>query len=169
MMQQCKVQYADIGPQRCTMARQDFEFELELPTPNKREHWESQSRRTRQQRYLTRRWLERLAVRPALPCTVTLIRISTQYADNDRSALSMAAVRDEVARWVYGIPAYEIGKDGKPRVPRAPDGPTSGITWRYGQQRTKRWREVIVKGKRKRRGYQGVRIQLQTTEEQRRP
>lgn len=137
---------------------QDFEIALEVPTPNKRETWQAEHGRVKRQRYVTRRGLEALAYRPALPCEVTLIRISTSFADSDRAALSLAAVRDELARWAHQMPEYVPGKDGKPRVPRAPDGPGDPIRWRYGQQKTKRWSRVTVKGKTKRKGFQGVRI-----------
>lgn len=140
------------------MTEQDFEIALDLPTPNKREHWHDESKRVKRQRYLTRRGLETLAFRPELPCVVTLIRVSTSLADSDRAALSMAAVRDELARWAHGMPEYVVDAKGKPRVPRAPDGPSDPIRWRYGQQKTKRWSKVTAKGKTKRKGFQGVRV-----------
>jgi len=134
-------------------ARQDIEIEMALPTPNSRlNRWQA-SDLIKGQRAKTRRGLETMGVLVEVPLRVTLIRVSRGTADDDRSAMSLAAVRDELARWAHGIPAYVIGRNGKPRVPRAPDGPSDGIVWRYGQQKTKRI------------GYQAARIIIETQED----
>lgn len=137
---------------------QAIEWEMKVPTPNLREHWRTKSKRTAMQRVVTRRALESMAKRPARPAvTVRLTRISTVLADSDRAALALDTVRDEVARWIYGLPEYEIRR-GVPRVPRAPDGPSSAIRWAYSQAKT-RHRIVDPKTGRKR-GWQGVRIEI---------
>lgn len=129
------------------MSRQIIEWEMQVPTPNRREHHFTRSKRVAAQRFTTRRILESMGKRPRLPIVVTLVRISTRLADTDRAALSLDTVRDEVARWSHGIPEWTVGADGKPRVPRAPDSPYDrGIRFLYGQHRSKT------------KGTQGVRV-----------
>ena len=139
--------------------RQAIEIPMQLPTPNTREYKMTRARRVKRQRRATRNGLDRLARRFAADhYIVTLIRISTGSPDSDRSMQSLAAVRDEVARWLFDVP-FEVvwlDKEGNPkldkrgrvkmRAPRAPDGPNDPITWRCGQQKTKK------------RGYQAVQI-----------
>lgn len=106
-------------------------FPLELPTANRREHRMVLSGRVAQQRWMTRRYLELTGPPPALPCVITLTRIGPRLCDSDRACASLAAVRDEVARWMHGVPE----RDAHGKVPRAPDGQQDGIAWCYAQER----------------------------------
>jgi hypothetical protein len=138
--------------------------------------------RVKAQRRATREALDAMASPPPTPrVLVTLTRISVQFADDDRAALSLAAVRDEVARWVCGVPFEEVAtdKDGRPkldqrgraimRAPRAPDGPGDELRWRYRQQKTKRripalkWGrpEVDKRGRVRMRGYTAAMIEIE--------
>ena len=127
-----------------------LEVAMKLPTPQLNEHPMSRTRRIKRQRRTIRTALEVMAKPIPFPVVVTLIRISTRTADTDRAALSMSAVRDEVARWLGGLPFETVDpQTGKRSTPRAPDGPNDPITWRYGQQRTKK------------KGFQGVRITIE--------
>jgi hypothetical protein len=116
-----------------------IEIPMELPTPNSRSHGMGRARRVKDQRRTVRDGLDAMAVRVPTPCTVTLLRVSRGTADTDRAAISMDAVRDEVARWLMRIP-FEVWNKakGKMTTPRAPDGPKDPITWRYGQRKTKK-------------------------------
>lgn len=78
-----------------------------------------------------------LGVRPSLPCTICLIRVSRGEMDDDNVPGALKYVRDEIARW--------MGLD-KDRVP--------GLKWRYGQEKTKRV------------GFTGVRICIIEHDEQ---
>lgn len=112
------------------------EFALDLPTPNRREHHLVRAKRTAAQRWVTRRVLMLEAggrPPPPLPCVVTLTRIGPRLCDSDRACQALAAVRDETARWLHGVPE----RDARGKVPRAPDGPNDGIEWRYTQERGK--------------------------------
>lgn len=132
--------------------RQAIEIEMELPTPNTREQRFARSGRVKEQRRKVRDGLDMMAQRVRLPCVVTLYRVSRGKADDDRAALALAAVRDEVARWLCGVPFERVDPDtGKVTTPRAPDGPSDPITWRYGQVKTKRV------------GYQAAQIIIETT------
>jgi hypothetical protein len=118
----------------------DVEIAMALPTPNQHEHHFTRAGRVKKQREATRKGLDEMAlVRPSPPCEVTLYRVSRGSPDSDRSALALAAVRDEVARWLYNVPAsvYDA-KKGKDVTPRAPDGPGDGIRWAYGMIKTNR-------------------------------
>ena len=110
------------------------------------------------QRRAVREALERLAVRPRLApgerLRVTLIRVGSPRCDTDRAAISLAAVRDEVARWAFDVPFSAIGPSGKPYTPRAPDGVGDLIDWHYGPH------QKAPLGQRK---YQAARIQLEQT------
>lgn len=92
---------------------------IELPLriescANKREHWATRSRRTKQHR------LAALAV-PAhpLPCVVTMVRVAPRALDDDNLASGFKALRDGIAD--------RLGVDD--RDPR--------VTWRYEQTRGK--------------------------------
>jgi len=135
------------------LAHQVVTVETRLPTPNTREHPMVRSKRVREQRRVVRHALERLAVRPRLRpgqrLRVTLIRIGSPRCDTDRANISLAAVRDEVARWAFDVPFEAINAKGKRYAPRAPDGPNDRIDWLYGPH------EKAPKGMRK---YQAARI-----------
>lgn len=93
--------------------------EIPMPLPscaNLREHWSARAKRTAEQRSCTTWQLEARFMRPTLPCTVTLVRVSARPLDDDNLGSCFKAIRDAVAKW--------IGTN---------DGPRSGITWRYDQ------------------------------------
>lgn len=87
---------------------------IELPLriescANKREHWATRARRTKQHR------LAALAVPThALPCVVTMIRVAPRKLDDDNLQSGFKALRDGIAdrlgvddrdprvKWVYG-------------------------------------------------------------------
>ena len=123
---------------------------MAVPTPNTREQHYQRSRRVKRQRALVRRELDLFNGGPSLlPAVVTLVRVSTRLADTDRAALALAAVRDEVARWLCGVPFEVVDPStGKTSTPRAPDGPSDPIEWMYGQEQVKT------------KGYQGVLIHI---------
>lgn len=137
---------------------QDILVELRLPTPNQREHPMARHNRVRKQRMLVRKALELMAVRPRLQpgqrLRVRLIRIGSPRLDSDRAILSLAAVRDETARWAMDVPFEAIGSNGKPYTPRAPDGPNDPIDWFYGREPDGA-HDKAPKGKR---GYQAANI-----------
>lgn len=100
-------------------------LELTLPLrvvnwANAREHWRARARRVASERRLTRCYCLALLEHrhDPRPLTVTLTRIAPRSFDSDGLAISFKAVRDEVAAL--------LGRD---------DGPTSGITWVYAQDR----------------------------------
>jgi hypothetical protein len=90
---------------------------IELPlridsVANKREHWATKARRTKQHR------LAALAVAPhPLPCVVTMIRVAPRKLDGDNLQSGFKALRDGIADRL-GV------DDADPRV-----------TWKYDQVR----------------------------------
>jgi hypothetical protein len=83
---------------------------------NVREHWRQRARRVKNERYTTRLIL--LASEPpALPCVVTLTRLSPGKLDGDNLQGAGKAVRDQVADFL-GI-----------------DDADERIEWRYAQER----------------------------------
>jgi hypothetical protein len=91
---------------------------------NQREHWAQKHRRAQAQRLLVYYTLRQHGgpVRPALPCTITLIRIAPRALDADNLVACFKAVQDAVADWLAG--GLYQGQDRQP-----------GLTWRYGQRR----------------------------------
>lgn len=97
------------------IARAEVELPLRIEScANKREHWATRARRTKQHR------LAALAV-PAhpLPCVVTLIRVAPRALDGDNLQSGFKALRDGIADRL-GV------KDNDPRV-----------AWKYDQVRGK--------------------------------
>ena len=93
--------------------------ELPMPLPscaNLREHWRVRAKRTSAQRLAVTWALQGKCAVPALPCTVTLVRVASRALDDDNLGSCFKAIRDAVAEWI-GVS----------------DGPRSGITWRYDQ------------------------------------
>ena len=67
---------------------------------NDREHHMTRARRVKRERAAVG-WALRTAARPALPCTVTMTRISPSAGlDDDNLVGSLKAVRDAVADWL---------------------------------------------------------------------
>lgn len=88
---------------------------------NLREHWAKKAKRVKLHRQLTQ-----VALAPivpltergnAIPCCVTLVRISPHKLDSDNLQSAFKAVRDQVAAWL-------TMDDNDPR-----------ITWRYHQEK----------------------------------
>lgn len=149
------------------MTRQAFEIVVPVPplanTSTRRARFKLHREKAEQQGTV-RMHLEIMADRPRLPCRVTLIRVSRSTLDSDGPVMALKYIRDTVARWIHGldevVPRMKDGRivlDSRGRAkttrPHAPDGPNDGITWAYGQQRTKRT------------GYQAVRIVLEELEQ----
>ncbi|AFN39088.1 hypothetical protein G167_gp66 [Burkholderia phage BcepMigl] len=82
---------------------------------NAREHWAARSRRVKKERDLAATVVPRFA----LPCEVTLVRISPGELDDDNLRGALKGVRDGIAD--------RLGVDD--RDPR--------VTWVYGQERDK--------------------------------
>jgi hypothetical protein len=82
---------------------------------NAREHWAARSRRVKKERGLAGTVVPRFA----LPCTVTLVRISPGLLDDDNLRGALKGVRDGIAD--------RLGVDD--RDPR--------VTWLYAQERDK--------------------------------
>jgi hypothetical protein len=86
---------------------------------NAREHFQARARRAKLHRQTAWAMLKPYAV-PALPVTVTMIRVGFGTLDGDNLQSAGKAARDGVADWL-GV------DDGDPR-----------ITWNYQQQKAKR-------------------------------
>jgi hypothetical protein len=113
---------------------QTIEVPMELPAgANQRGHWKRGWSRGQGQQHAATWALQANCARPLPPCTVTLVRVASHRLDDDNLPNCFKAVRDAVALWVHALPLRVLGKNGKPRMPRAPDGPNDGITWRYDQ------------------------------------
>jgi len=69
---------------------------------NNHAHWRYRARRARAQRHTTRLALSSHLARAAvaLPCVVSLTRLSTRTLDDDNLRGSLKHVRDEVAAWL---------------------------------------------------------------------
>lgn len=83
---------------------------------NGRDHWRVKAKRTKQHR----RWAAALCPRHALPCVVTMTRLSAGELDDDNLRSALKAVRDGIAD--------ALGVDD--RDPR--------VRWEYGQAKCKR-------------------------------
>lgn len=86
-------------------------------TQNLRECWQLRARRAKSHRELATWALGINAVRPALPCVITLTRIAPRSLDSDNLASGCKAARDGIADWL-----------------RVDDG-DKRIEWRYVQVR----------------------------------
>jgi hypothetical protein len=70
---------------------------------NAREHFGARATRVRRERAATARALkDARAVRPAIPCSVLLTRISSsaQGLDDDNLVSAMKGIRDELSKWL---------------------------------------------------------------------
>lgn len=136
-------------------AHQDILVEMEVRTPNNSPRsWKAEAALRRAQRRTIRDALERLCARPRLPVQVRLVRVASRRLDSDNLAGAFKSIRDEIARWLHGLPFEEVMfVRGMPRtrVLRAPDGARDGVHWRYGQL-------PAPKGQR---GYQAARIVIE--------
>lgn len=93
-----------------------------LPTVNplnRREHHHARARRVQKERSLTTLCLRAQGGSPpALPLTITLVRVSPRAMDSDGACAALKGVRDAVAAW--------LGVD---------DRDTADLVWRYDQRR----------------------------------
>ncbi len=112
---------------------QDFEIVLPWLKPwgNSRMHWRQESKLKKEQKRLTMLQLLAQAVRPQLPCTIILQRVSTGSLDPSNVCDCLKYPQDEIARWM-GLKSDHV----------------PGLSWRYGQQRTSR------------KGFVGVRVTI---------
>ena len=84
---------------------------------NLREHWSARAKRTKSEREIVFWAMGISAVRPPMPCTVTLTRIAPRSFDGDNLQSGCKAARDAIAQWL-------CVDDGDPRV-----------TWVYAQEK----------------------------------
>ena len=84
---------------------------------NLREHCRARAKRTKSEREIVFWAMGISAVRPPMPCTVTLTRIAPRSFDCDNMQSGCKAARDAIAQWL-------CVDDGDPRV-----------TWVYAQRR----------------------------------
>jgi hypothetical protein len=94
---------------------------------NKREHWAARAKRNKSQGGLVAMILrgELGRTEMALPCVITLIRVSPRDLDQDNLIVAFKCVRDVVADLL--IPGLQMGRaDSDPR-----------ITWHYDQRKGK--------------------------------
>lgn len=142
-----KQRIAATGPPRANHTKWIIEIPMPLPTQHGTEHHMQRSRRVSRQRRVVREALQVMAKPVPPPVVISLTRVSTRICDDDRAIASLAAVRDEVARFVCGF-EYEARR---PR--RAPDGGGDGIEWCYYQQLVRHPPN-----------YQGVIVEIETKE-----
>lgn len=90
---------------------------------NAREHPMQRSRRVKKERQTTA-WSLVMLRKPALPCTVLLMRVgpSNGLDPDDNLPASMKGVRDQIAQW--------LGVD---------DRDAQTVRYLYAQERTKEW------------------------------
>jgi len=102
------------------MSLQRITIPLRLLTSacNLREHWAVRARRVKREREAVLVHLQAKATRPALPCTVTFVRVGPVLLDHGNLAGACKAPEDATAGW--------LGVD---------DGPEGPVTWRYRQER----------------------------------
>lgn len=112
---------------------QDFEIELPFLSPwgNARMHWRVEAKLKSEQKQLTMLQLRTLGVRPSLPCTIILTRVSRGELDVQNVASCMKYVIDTIADWMGLDNDRELGKH-----------------IRFGQEKTKR------------KGYKAVRVTI---------
>jgi len=107
---------------------------IPLPTINplnRREHHHARARRVVKERGLTTLCLRsQMGTPPALPVTITLVRVSPREMDSDGAVAALKSVRDAVASW--------LGVD---------DRDTADLVWRYEQRKGKVGVEIQVEAR----------------------
>ena len=146
-----------------------FDVDIAVPVPSlanttSRMPWRQHASLKSKQQNEVRRQLDRLAIKPTLPCRIQLVRVAWRMLDDDNLAGALKYVRDAVARWAHGLPEVVplihdgravLDRRGRLRMtrPAAPDGPNSGIEWMAPIQDT---RCRVCAASRSR--YEGVRV-----------
>lgn len=94
---------------------------IRIQSPNVTEHWRVKHKRNKLHAMLIRSELSKVA-KPALPCTVTLMRRGIGQMDFDNVVYALKPARDTLADWL--LPGLAAGRaDGDER-----------ITWHYKQE-----------------------------------
>lgn len=117
-----------------------YEWELPIKTVsefNSSEHWSSKSRRHRQQQFFVKLSYQRICTEMALPCVITLTRLSPRLLDSDNLGGALKYVRDEIAECILphtgGL--YKTRTGWRRMKGHADSDPR--LTWQYEQEQTK--------------------------------
>ncbi len=118
-------------------------WELPLRTvseANKSEHWTISSRRHRQQQWFIRALYGVEGSKITLPCVCTMIRLSSRLLDEeDNLRMAFKWIKDEIGACLFPDQVHSYKKkSGATATNKGHCDSSPLITWKYGQEKSKR-------------------------------
>lgn len=106
---------------------------------NSTEHWTKKSKRHRQQQFFVRQYLKDRIKEVALPCTVTITRLSPRKLDDDNLIMCLKYVRDEIGSLIFPekVKTY-INSSGSIVSNKGHSDSDNRIKWFYEQEKSKK-------------------------------
>jgi hypothetical protein len=103
------------------------------------EHWTVKRIRHKQQQFFIRAIFAREAYPIELPCTVTMIRLSSRKLDSDNLISAFKYIRDEIAECLFpDKKLYAVKKNGTIFQMKGFTDSSPDITWVYAQEKSKK-------------------------------
>lgn len=102
---------------------------------NCNEHYQTKSKRHRQQQFFVRSLFKHEAAKIEFPCSVKLIRLGPRFLDSDNLPTSMKYIQDEIAAQLFPEKVIYYKRKGKMYSNKGQCDNDPRVTWSYHQEK----------------------------------